>query len=217
VLCREQLKFSGQAPQRFVHVQNIGRGHHILSYGPTILILDFLHMEFPHFRRLIWENAASLDKFMKIFEKLTWSLSYNKNPYRLFCLIKLLWPSEIEKHVLLFGIPGLRYTLEPNIPMWNTFLFVLLEPAKSWNNQSVMPLQHNRWGFPRKSGKWLVVAGVFRIASLFLDSGTVPQSGYVPRLRNKLPQKLRSSQSLLAFKRNLKTSLFTQLDSKPSH
>jgi hypothetical protein len=35
-----------------------------------------------------------------------------------------------------------------------------------------------------------------------------------PRLWNK---KLRSSQSLLAFKKNLKTFLFTQLDSKPSH
>jgi hypothetical protein len=35
-----------------------------------------------------------------------------------------------------------------------------------------------------------------------------------PRLWNKLPQKLRSSQRILAFKRNLKTFLFTQLDSK---
>jgi hypothetical protein len=48
-----------------------------------------------------------------------------------------------------------------------------------------------------------------------LNSATngLPFACAAPRLWNKLPQKLRSSQSLLAFKKNLKTFLFTQLDS----
>jgi hypothetical protein len=76
---------SAKAPQRFVHVQNIGRGHHTWSHGPTILILNFLHMGFPPLQKAIMRKRCvkilnrrvrSLDKFMKIFEKITWSLSY---------------------------------------------------------------------------------------------------------------------------------------------
>jgi hypothetical protein len=117
--------FGAKAPQMFIHVQNIGRGHHTLSHGPTIFILNFLHMGFPHFRRLFnmikrhvrfW--IAASDRYInswRSLKNLPGCLSmHNKNPYRLFLPDKIVMTVRNWKLSMCFCLASLDWSTRSN-------------------------------------------------------------------------------------------------------